>query len=206
MPPKRGPDFAPAGAPAKTPFDGASTYTRTFVGHPADKPAPAPAAAPGKTPFDGISTYTAHYVPKGLAGVPMPGGFKIPYPRENLGFMIVNSKAGHVTMPDLYKDMIFHATRLPTKATAVCTTVYDNQDTVCVLILMGNSPRGSDNLVLGQFDITNIPPQPYGQPKFEVTFSLSHDSILAVECRDLDGPRHKAWLENGGKIVVVQGA
>lgn len=96
-----------------------------------------------------------------------------------------------------------------------------------ILVLHGFSRTASENDLLGQFDIINIPPMPkvcrpeqlwpdcirltiaepfvpFQQyyPKIEVTFHLDKNDILTAEARDLDGPRHKAWRAAGGAIVL----
>jgi molecular chaperone DnaK (HSP70) len=42
-----------------------------------------------------------------------------------------------------------------------------------------------DNVLLGKFELTGIPPAPRGVPKIEVTFELDADSILHVTAQDL---------------------
>ncbi len=38
----------------------------------------------------------------------------------------------------------------------------------CILILYGDDPVASNNVLLGQFDIVNIPPAPKDVPRIEV--------------------------------------
>ena len=71
----------------------------------------------------------------------------------------------------------------------------------CINILYGQGPRAEDNRLVGQFDITGIPPAPKGEPQIEVTFSLSKDLVLSVEGRDLDSGRHKLWQQAGGTVA-----
>lgn len=46
--------------------------------------------------------------------------------------------------------------------------MHDNQEQACVLVLYGDDPVASNNLLLGQFDIVNIPPAPKDVPRIEV--------------------------------------
>ena len=60
----------------------------------------------------------------------------------------------------------------------------------------------SNNLLLGQFDVVNIPPAPKDVPQIEVKLFLSKDMILTAEARDLDTERHKLWQQRGEIIVL----
>jgi molecular chaperone DnaK len=42
-----------------------------------------------------------------------------------------------------------------------------------------------DNISLGQFDLTGIPPAPRGVPQVEVTFDINADGVLNVSAKDL---------------------
>ena len=50
----------------------------------------------------------------------------------------------------------------------------------CILVLYGDDPVASNNILLGQFDIVNIPPAPKGVPRIEVMSCLA-DLARAVE-------------------------
>src|SRR3712207_8669356 len=42
----------------------------------------------------------------------------------------------------------------------------------------------ADNKLLGQFDLTGIPPAPRGVPQIEVTFDIDANGILNVSAKD----------------------
>ena len=71
-----------------------------------------------------------------------------------------------------------------------------------MLVLYGDDPIASNNLLLGQFDVINIPPAPKDVPRIEVTFRLSKDMVLTAEARDLDTERHKLWQQRGEIILL----
>ena len=71
-----------------------------------------------------------------------------------------------------------------------------------MLVLYGDDPIASNNLLLGQFDVVNIPPAPKDVPRIEVTFRLSKDMVLTAEARDLDTERHKLWQQRGEIILL----
>ena len=68
-------------------------------------------------------------------------------------------------------------------------------------ILYGESSLASNNRLLGQFDLVNVPWAKAGEPQIEVTFSLSADQQLTVVARDLDAGRQKVWEQADGNIV-----
>jgi len=59
-------------------------------------------------------------------------------------------------------------------------TVYDNQKNVNVEILQGESRRASDNIRLGELNIT-IPESPAGEETFDVRYTYDINGILEVE-------------------------
>lgn len=72
---------------------------------------------------------------------------------------------------------------------------------VCISVLYGESTSASNNRLLGQFDIVNLPSAAAGVPQIEVTFNLSADLQLTVLARDLDSGRQKIWEQAGGAVV-----
>jgi molecular chaperone DnaK len=76
-------------------------------------------------------------------------------------------------------------TKLPTKREKVFTTTDDNQDVVAVAVLQGESDSASDNRMLGTFNLSEIPPQPAGSPRIEVTFAIDTDGIVHVSAKDI---------------------
>ncbi|KAK9806195.1 hypothetical protein WJX72_004919 [[Myrmecia] bisecta] len=151
-------------------------------------------------PFTATSTYRVEYVPKQLphelphlTGFQAREGLRLPLPRKSLGVEVVG---------DSFFVLIPFSTPAPATARQIFTTVHDNQDQACILILYGESATASQNTLLGQFDIINIPPAPKDVPQIEVTFHLDANLVLTAEARDLDTGRHKLWKQNGGTIVL----
>jgi len=156
-------------------------------------------------PFDGTTEYKAQYVPKEgypvvppLTGILSPDGLQLPLPRRSLGV-----EFWHKGRTNQYFVLIPRTIDLPATAKQVFTTVNDNQEQACILVLYGDDPVASNNLLLGQFDIVNIPPAPKDVPRIEVTFHLDRTNFLTAEARDLDTERHKLWQQRG-RIVVIK--
>ena len=75
----------------------------------------------------------------------------------------------------------------------------------CIVIHYGEGNRTRGTRVLGQLDLTGIPPAPHDVPRIEVKFILDAFNVLTVEVRDLDTQRQKDWLQRGSVTLVREG-
>src|SRR6476646_4966110 len=76
-------------------------------------------------------------------------------------------------------------TTVPTEKKQVFSTAADNQSGVTVKVFQGERKMASDNRLLGEFDLSGLPPAPRGVPKIEVKFDIDANGILNVSAKDL---------------------
>jgi len=96
---------------------------------------------------------------------------------HSLGIMIVGG---------YFHKLIEQNTTVPTSEQHVFTTVKDNQTSVKILVLQGESDRAEENELLGEFVLTGLRRAPRGEVEIEVMFHISADGIVSVKARDLE--------------------
>jgi molecular chaperone DnaK len=92
-------------------------------------------------------------------------------------------------------------TTIPTKRSQVFSTAADFQTTVTIHVLQGERAMASDNISLGMFNLTGIPPAPRGVPQIEVTYDIDANGILNVTAKDLGtGKENKITITASTKL------
>ena len=60
----------------------------------------------------------------------------------------------------------------------------ETQNAVTIRVFQGEREMASDNKMLGQFNLEDIPPAPRGMPQIEVTFDIDANGIVSVGAKD----------------------
>lgn len=92
---------------------------------------------------------------------------------------------GIETLGGVTTHLIERNTTIPTKKSQIFTTAEDNQSSVEIHVLQGERSMSRDNVTLGKFHLTGIPPAPRGVPQVEVSFDLDANGIINVHAKDL---------------------
>jgi len=92
---------------------------------------------------------------------------------------------GVETLGELFTKVIERNTTIPVKQSQNFSTAADSQTSVTIHVLQGERSMATDNISLGQFNLTGIPPAPRGIPQIEVTFDINADGLLNVSAKDL---------------------
>ena len=100
---------------------------------------------------------------------------------------------GIETLGKVFTKIIEKNTTIPVKQSQTFSTATDSQTAVTIHVLQGERSMAKDNISLGQFNLTNIPPAPRGVPQIEVTFDINADGVLNVYAKDL-GTNNKVGI------------
>jgi molecular chaperone DnaK len=92
---------------------------------------------------------------------------------------------GIETMGGVREPLIERNTTIPTSKGKVFTTAADNQTAVTIHVVQGERPMANDNVSLGSFNLTDLPPAPRGVPQIEVKFDIDANGIINVTAKDL---------------------
>ena len=91
---------------------------------------------------------------------------------------------GIETLGGVVTPLIPANTTIPAKKSQVFTTAADMQTAVTIHVVQGERPMAADNVSLGMFNLTGIPPAPRGIPQIEVTFDIDANGIINVAAHD----------------------
>src|SRR5579884_3153123 len=108
---------------------------------------------------------------------------------------------GIETKGGVFTKLIERNTTIPTKKSEVFSTAEDNQPSVEVHVLQGESEMAAYNKTLGKFQLVGIPPAPRGMPQIEVTFDIDANGIINVSAKDLGtGNQQQIQIQGGSGL------
>jgi molecular chaperone DnaK len=103
------------------------------------------------------------------------------------------------TLGGIATNLIERNTTIPTRKGQIFSTAADNQTSVEIHVVQGERSLAKDNITLGRFQLTGIPPAHRGIPQIEVTFDIDANGIINVSAKDLGTGNEQAITIKGSK-------
>ncbi len=91
---------------------------------------------------------------------------------------------GIETLGGVMTKLIERNTTIPTRKSDVFSTAEDGQSSVHVKVFQGEREIAAHNKMLGDFQLTGLPPAPRGVPQIEVAFDIDANGIVSVSAKD----------------------
>ncbi|MDD5013149.1 MAG: Hsp70 family protein [Candidatus Pacebacteria bacterium] len=95
-------------------------------------------------------------------------------------------------------------TNIPTSRSQVFSTAKDNQTSIKINVLQGESPLANDNRSLGKFILRGINPAPKGIAKIEVKFDIDSNAILIVTAFNKKNNKSQSIKINDLKVLLEE--
>jgi molecular chaperone DnaK len=150
----------------------------------------------GKDPHKGVNPDEVVAVGAAIQGGVLKGEVK-----DVLLLDVTPLSLGIETKGGVFTPLIERNTTIPTRKSEVFSTAEDNQPSVGVHVLQGESEMATYNKTLGKFELVGIPPAPRGVPQIEVSFDIDANGIINVSAKDLGtGNEQQVRIEGGSGL------
>jgi molecular chaperone DnaK len=150
----------------------------------------------GKEPHKGVNPDEVVAVGAAIQGGVLKGEVK-----DVLLLDVTPLSLGIETKGGVFTRLIERNTTIPTRKSEVFSTAEDNQPSVEIHVLQGESEMAGFNKTLGKFQLVGIPPAPRGMPQIEVSFDIDANGIIHVTATDRGtGNEQQIRIEGGSGL------
>ena len=150
----------------------------------------------GKDPHKGVNPDEVVAVGAAIQGGVLKGEVK-----DVLLLDVTPLSLGIETKGGVFTKLIERNTTIPTRKAETFSTAEDNQPSVEIHVLQGESEMATYNKTLGKFQLVGIPPAPRGMPQIEVAFDIDANGIINVSAKDLGtGNEQQIKIEGGSGL------
>src|SRR6476660_540160 len=108
---------------------------------------------------------------------------------------------GIETKGQIMEKIIERNSTIPVKRAQVFTTAEDNQPSVEIKVLQGESDMAYRNKQLGTFTLTGLPQAPRNVTQIEVAFDIDANGIVHVSAKDLGTGKEQSMVISGGTAL-----